>query len=68
VAEYGETLPLNFMVFTWGGKVHYMIRMNATLKGTMDAIAQSCKASERDINEVLSLAIQKGWGNRVDSG
>lgn len=51
--KYGDTLKYNFMMFTFGGKFHYMIRMSKRLKGIMDRIAAEAVELEIDINELF---------------
>lgn len=58
--QYGDTLPMGFMAFTFGGKLCYLIEMDARLKGAMQSVTDRCRAEERNINELLSLFLQRG--------
>jgi len=53
-SEHGDTLKFNFLVFSFGGRDHYYVTMDARLKKRMDEIAAKCVTEQLDMNEVLT--------------
>lgn len=49
--KYGSTLQYSFMVFTWGGKVHTMVRLHQGLRKKLDGLQAYCSENGVDINE-----------------
>lgn len=52
--EYGETLDHGYMMFTYGGQVHWMIRMDRRLKEAMGALDEMCRDEGRDMADVMA--------------
>jgi uncharacterized ParB-like nuclease family protein len=52
--KYGDTLRYSFMVFTYGGREHMYVAMNAKTKKAMDQITAFCKEQEIDLNQVMA--------------
>ena len=48
--KYGDTLDEDYMVFTYGGRAHYWIVMDADMKKTMETATEMCHASGVSIN------------------
>ena len=53
MAEYGDTVDKNFMIFTFGGKEHLYISMDENTRKSMRKVLGFCKKYNRDINAVL---------------
>lgn len=51
--EYGDTVPYNFIFFTFGGKKHLMIRSEKKLFKKMEDILRYCQNNKIDINDFL---------------
>jgi hypothetical protein len=51
--EFGETLPSNFMVFSWAGKDVMWIRADDRLWKAVSEIARQVKADGQDMTEVM---------------
>lgn len=62
--EYGDTVEYSFMAFTWGGKMHYLIRMDKTLKNAMSGVHTYCVENAIDINDVLTPLLAGAWKDR----
>lgn len=52
-SKHGDTLPYNFMVFTFGGKTHYWVQMDKKVKANVDALADFCFNNKIDLNRVF---------------
>jgi len=56
-AEYGDTLPIGFIVFNFGKETHFWVKMDKELKDRMTALTDKCKEENIDIsiklNEIL---------------
>lgn len=52
--RYGDTLQHSFMVFTYGGKIHHLIRMDKVLMKKMEKLEALCQEIGIDINEELA--------------
>lgn len=65
-SKYGDTLDYDFMVFTFGNRTHYWIRMDSVLKEIMDKIAEFCVEREVNVNDVFRNALI-GWSERVEA-
>lgn len=53
-AEYGDTVPYNFMFFLVGSKVHLVVQANTKLKRVLELITKKCVEDHLDINLVLT--------------
>lgn len=58
-SEYGSTLDYNFMILDFGGKKHLWVRLNEGNWSKLTKIADYCKNSKKDINEVLNQMIDQ---------
>jgi len=58
--KYGDTLKYNFMSFTYGHKLHTMIRMNRTMYKKLENMKAYCQEHEKDINEIMAEEME-GW-------
>lgn len=52
-AKYGDNLKYGFMVFEFGGKTHYWIKMNNKLKKKMVAFTDECRETGGQLSERL---------------
>lgn len=52
--EYGKTLDKSFMVFTYGGRIHYMVRMNDDLTSAMRTLTEQVENEELNLADVLA--------------
>ena len=50
-AKYGDDLKYGFMVFEFGGKTHYWIKMNNKLKKKMQGLADECRETGGSLSE-----------------
>lgn len=64
-AKYGDDLQYGFMVFEFGGKSHYWIKMDKKLKKKIQAFADECRETHGSLSDRLSAAIA---GNDDDKG
>jgi len=58
--DYGDTVPFNFMFFTFGSKMHLMVQMNNKLKRLIEKISKKCVEDGLDINVVLPGLLDAG--------
>ena len=56
--KHGDTLQQNFMVFTYGSKTHYWIKLTDEGKKNMDSLAEYCAEEGVDINRVLNFLLE----------
>lgn len=66
--QYGDTIDLGFMAFTYSGKLCWLVEMDARLKGQMQVLTDRCSIEKRNINELMSLLLQRGMGGSQWSG
>lgn len=52
-AEYGDSVPLSYMFFTYGGQMHLMVQMDGSLRKVIDGVTYVCTTGKHDIGEVL---------------
>lgn len=52
-AKYGSDLDYGFMIFEFGGKSHYWIKMNDKLRKKMKQLAQECREMQTQLSERL---------------
>lgn len=52
-SKHGDTLPFSYLVFEFGKKTNYWVRMERPVKEAVDRIAQVCIERKLDINRVL---------------
>lgn len=52
--EYGDTLPSNFMVFTWAGRDVMWVKASDRLWGIVSTIAKMANKNSLDLSEVLA--------------
>lgn len=67
-AEYGETLPSDFMVFSFGGREVLWVRADADLWRLVTALAKDVEAAGESMSEVMKGAIQDLSAVRADVG
>lgn len=58
--DYGDTVPLSFMFFCYGKKMHVMVQMNSKLKRMIEKITQKCVQDGLDINTILPGLLDAG--------
>lgn len=58
--EYGDTLDLNFMWFSFGGKKHLHISMQASDWKLAEQIVEKSKEKQRPIDEIF-VEMMKAW-------
>jgi ParB/RepB/Spo0J family partition protein len=51
--EHGETVPLNYIVFSFGGSRHIWVATEKKLWGILVAMTNQAEEEGRDINEIL---------------
>lgn len=56
-ANYGDTVDLSFMVFTFGRREHIYIQMDKNTHAAMKKVMKHCTQSGKDINELVSVAM-----------
>lgn len=59
-AKYGDDLQHGFMVFEYGGKTHFWIRMNKKLKEKMRRFADECRETKGQLSERIYVALDCG--------
>lgn len=57
-SEYGDTIPLGFMFFMHGGKMHLLTRMDEELSDLVKDACKSLKDDEVNINEFFKDSIK----------
>lgn len=57
-SSYGDTVQLSFMIFTYGKREHVYIAMDQKTRRAFKIIGDHCKSTGKDINQVLSPALQ----------
>jgi len=55
--KYGDDLRYGFMVFEYGGKSHYWIKMNDKLKKKMQIFTDECRETGRKLSERIYVAL-----------
>lgn len=55
--KYGDDLQYGFMVFEYGGKSHYWIKMNNKLKKKMQGFTDECRETGGQLSERLYAAM-----------
>ena len=56
-SKYGDTLAYDYMIFTYGGKSHYWIQMDADVKKKMEKIADLALSTGTSVNKIFSKII-----------
>lgn len=56
-SSYGDTIQQSFMVFTYGKREHIYIAMNRETRAALKKVTAHCKATGKDINEVVGPAL-----------
>lgn len=56
-SEYGDTLRYDFMVFDYGGRQHYWIRMDKELKDRMGELRSQILAQRVSMNELFKQLV-----------
>ena len=59
-SKYGDDLKYGFMVFEFGGKTHYWIKMSDKLKKTIQSLTDECRESGGQLSDRLEAAITGG--------
>lgn len=57
-SKYGDTLSADFMVFTYGGKAHYWIQMDADVKAKMELVSDQAMALGISVNTLFSALMK----------
>ena len=61
-SRYGEDLTHAFMTFSYGGKLHTMVRLTKESNRMLARLKQYCREHDADINDVLIFAIRHVLG------
>lgn len=62
---YGDTLPLNFLVFDQGGKKHIWVRMDAPLKEAMDKAQRKLSSERKSMSELFTQLLTSDVAERI---
>lgn len=62
-SEYGETVPQNFLFFSYKGKTHLLVMMNKKLFKLTEDMVEQLKTTESNINDYLYEALKKMQSN-----
>lgn len=57
LSKHGDTLPWGYMVFEFGKKTNYWVRMDRQVKEAVDRLATACLTCELDINRVFAALL-----------
>lgn len=57
-SRYGEDLTYGFMTFTWGGKIHTMIRLTKDTNQMLAHVKQFAREQNVDMNNLLVFAFR----------
>ena len=64
--KYGDTLHENFMVFTYGGKMHLWVSMDNDLKNILlDDVVESLRENQIDVNKFFEVILTKHWESTI---
>lgn len=58
--KYGQSVPLSFMFFQFGGKTHLVVEMDAETKKLMKRVTDAATEGETDVNAILQAALSRG--------
>lgn len=67
-SHHGDDLQWSFMVFTFGGREHYYIKMNDRMMDAMHRLSAFCRENDMDINLPLVFAIEDLGERLQDEG
>ena len=56
--QYGDSLDMSFMIFTFGKREHIYVQMNAKTKKMMDKIMMYCRAESKNINDIIEPMLE----------
>jgi len=56
-SRYGNTVPLSFMVFSFGKQDHVYVQINAKTRKALNKVLAYCKATQTDLNDFLAPVI-----------
>lgn len=56
-SKYGDTIPLSFLVFTFGNKTHLWVGMDRPLMKKVDQLKAYCGNARYDMAEVLNVLL-----------
>jgi len=65
-ADYGETVPQDFLFFAYKGKVHLLVMMNEELKSEVEGMVSILKENELSVNDYM-LEVLKNGRNETNS-
>jgi ParB-like chromosome segregation protein Spo0J len=65
-ARFGSDLDYSFMSFTWGGKVHTMVRLRKDAATVLASVKEMCRQRQIDMNDLLIYGFKAAMGAEID--